>query len=57
MSTPRAFLSIKEFGESTGLSRSSVMRLITDGALKTTKLGHRRLIPSSELDRLVGEAS
>lgn len=46
---------IPEFATLIGISRSTVYRMMTEGRLRSVWIGHRRLIPSSELDRLIPE--
>lgn len=53
-SLPRFAFSIAESEVVSGLSRSSLYRLIAAGKLRTVQRGHRRLVPSSELERLCG---
>jgi excisionase family DNA binding protein len=49
---PRLAYSIAESEALSGLSRSSLYRLIAAGELKTVQRGRRRLVPSAELERL-----
>ena len=51
---PRLAYSIAESEAMSGLSRSSLYRLIAAGRLKTVQRGRRRLVPSAELARLCG---
>jgi hypothetical protein len=51
---PRLTYSIAESEVLTGLSRSSLYRLISTGSLRTVLCRGRRLVPSSELARLCG---
>ncbi len=53
-SIPRLAYSIAESEVLSGLSRSSLYRLIAAGRLRTVQLGRRRLVPSGELERLCG---
>jgi excisionase family DNA binding protein len=46
-------LSISTFAELTATAPSSVRQWAKDGRLKTVKLGDRRLVPASELQRVV----
>lgn len=48
----RAALSVEEFAHSMGLSRAFVFQQIADGAIRSFKLGRRRLVPFSERERL-----
>jgi excisionase family DNA binding protein len=50
----RLAYSINESRALSGLSRSSLYRLIERGELRTVKRGQRRLVPSAELERLCG---
>lgn len=45
-----------EFARRAGLGRSTVYLAIADGSIRSTKLRGRRLVPSSELARLVAAA-
>lgn len=47
-------LSIEQAGRYTGLSRSSLYRLIGSGKLESLKLSGRRLIRRDALDELLG---
>jgi excisionase family DNA binding protein len=49
---PRFAFSIAESKVITGLSRSSLYRLIAAGKLRTVKRGQRRLVPTAELQKL-----
>jgi excisionase family DNA binding protein len=49
---PRLTYSIAEAETLSGLSRSTLYRLIARGALKTVHRGRRRLVPKDELERL-----
>lgn len=49
----KAYLSIQEWVFMTGICRSSTYVFIADGALKTVKIGKRRLIPASEVKDFV----
>jgi excisionase family DNA binding protein len=51
---PRLAYSIAESEALTGLSRSSLYRLIAAGKLKTVQHGRRRIVPRGELERLCG---
>ena len=48
-------LSIVEFAERTNTAPSSVRQWARDGRLKTVKVGDRRLVPASELARVVAK--
>ncbi len=56
--TERLAFSMTESAAASGLSRSTLYKLIEAGELRTVKRGQRRLVPSAELERLcgVGEA-
>ena len=49
---PRLAYSLAESEAVSGLSRSTLYRLIDAGKLRTVQRGRRRLVPSSELERL-----
>lgn len=49
---PRLAYSIAESEALSGLSRSSLYRLIAAGKLKTVQHGRRRIVPCDELERL-----
>jgi excisionase family DNA binding protein len=49
---PRHAFSIDEAARSMSLSRRALYNLIDSGALRMIKVGRRRLVPSSELERL-----
>ncbi len=51
-SLPRLAYSLAESEALSGLSRSSLYRLIAAEKLKTVQLGRRRLVPRDELERL-----
>jgi excisionase family DNA binding protein len=50
---PRLAFSIAESEALSGLSRSSLYRLIAAGSLKTVQHGRRRLVPAGELERIL----
>jgi excisionase family DNA binding protein len=50
-------LSVIGFATAMGVSRTFVYTLIASGAIKTIKLGDRRIIPASEVDRLLETAA
>jgi excisionase family DNA binding protein len=52
----RLVYSIREAAEASGLSRATLYRLISDGRLKTVKIGARRLIPVAALTALLDTA-
>jgi excisionase family DNA binding protein len=47
-----AAISIKDFRVATGLSYATVYRRLADGTLKSSKVGGRRLIAYSEIERI-----
>lgn len=49
---PRAFWTVKEFGEITGTCKAHVFNMIRRGELRAVKLGSATRIPASEVDRL-----
>lgn len=51
---PRLAYSLAESEALSGLSRSSLYRLIERGELQTVKRGGRRMVPSAEFERLCG---
>jgi excisionase family DNA binding protein len=53
----KAALSISEACNYSGLSRSTLYRLIEAGELPSIKVAGRRLIRPVELDKLLGQAS
>jgi excisionase family DNA binding protein len=52
--TAAELLSPREFARRSSLSRTSVYELIGEGRLRSARVRGRRLIPSSELARLIG---
>lgn len=50
-------LSPKEFGRRASLGRSSVYQALARGDVRSLRVGGRRLIASSELDRLAAESA
>jgi excisionase family DNA binding protein len=49
---PRAAYSVTEATASLGVSRDWLYRMLRDGTIRSVKLGGRRFIPASELDRI-----
>ena len=47
-----ATISIRDFAIASGLSQATVMRRVKDGTFPSTKIGQRRLISYSALERL-----
>jgi excisionase family DNA binding protein len=52
MSVQRLAYSLAEAEALSGLSRSTLYRLMAAGVLKTVHRGRRRLVPKEELERL-----
>ena len=52
LNTPKRCYSINEVKSMYSLGRTSLYKLMEDGALKYIKVGRRRLIPASALDEL-----
>jgi excisionase family DNA binding protein len=52
---PRRALSVREAASVLSMSRSGLYDLIASGAVRTVKVGKRRLIPDSEIRRLLGD--
>ena len=50
---PRTAYSLDEVARSLGLSRRTLYTLMRDGTLCTVKFGKRRLVPATELERLL----
>jgi excisionase family DNA binding protein len=50
---PKILHSIPEASHALSLSRSKVYELIQSGALKTVKIGQRRLVPAESITALV----
>lgn len=48
---PPAYLSINDLGRRWFVCRQTVYTVISDHSIKTIKIGARRLIPLSEIDR------
>lgn len=48
--TPRAALSIAEAAKSAGLGRSTIYEAISDGKLRSLKVGGRRLVRPGDLN-------
>lgn len=49
-------LSVADFALRCGIARSSLYRQLARGAIASVEVGNRRLIPSTELDRLAAAA-
>jgi len=52
---PRRGLTVKQFGQASGLSHATIYRLIAAGKIKTVKVLGRRIIPDTTLDALLEE--
>ena len=46
-----------EFCEIISVSRATCYRMLNAGELKSVRISNKRLIPRSEIDRIVGEAT
>ena len=55
--SPPAAYSIPEAAERLRVSRSQLYRLMSAGALRTVKLGARRIVPAAEITRLLAKGS
>jgi excisionase family DNA binding protein len=53
--TIRKALSVRELADSLGVSFDSAYRRVKSGDVKSFLVGRRRLIPASELSRILGE--
>lgn len=53
---PVELLSVGEFARRAGLGRSSAWLAIADGTVGSVKIHGRRIVPSSEIDRLAASA-
>jgi excisionase family DNA binding protein len=56
-SDKRAAYAVKEAAELIGVSRSMLYLLMKNGALRTVKLGGRRLVPRDAIEALLAGAS
>lgn len=54
---PPAAYSVDNFAHVIGLSSSLVWELVSDGRVKSVKIAGRRLIPATEVTRLLAEAA
>jgi hypothetical protein len=52
VSFPKIGYSLAEVEVLSGLSRTSLYRLVTSGKLKTVRHGRRQIVPTSEVQRL-----
>jgi excisionase family DNA binding protein len=55
--TPKLAYSVAEACAAIGISRPTMYVLMERGQLRTVKIGGRRLIPATELERLIADAS
>ena len=53
-SVERVAFSVAEVSNLTGLGKTKLYELIASGELGSRKIGRRRLIPATDLDRLLG---
>ena len=54
---PETVLTVEEVGERLKISKSLVYKAINDGKLKSIRIGKRRLVPASEVQRLIESAA
>jgi excisionase family DNA binding protein len=54
--TPERFHSIPEAADRLGLSHWTLWAWVRDRKIATNKLGRRRLVPESEIQRLIAES-
>jgi excisionase family DNA binding protein len=54
---PETVLSIEEVAERLKVSKSLIYKAIADGQMRSIKIGKRRLVPASEVQRLIEEAA
>ena len=55
--TPRKPLTVKQFASATGLHLDTVYRQIQAGGIRTVPdIGTKKLIPASEVTRLIGDS-
>jgi excisionase family DNA binding protein len=52
---PTRMLSVQEAAGALGISRSLVYELLSSGALRSTKIGRRRLVPREALEAFVAD--
>jgi excisionase family DNA binding protein len=55
--TPETVLTIDEVAKRLKISKSLVYKAIGDGNLKSIRIGKRRLVPASEVQRLIESAA
>ena len=51
----RSLVSIKDAGDTLGVARSTIYRLINEGQLSTRRIGRRTLIPMADIDAILTE--
>jgi excisionase family DNA binding protein len=49
-----AVLSVAQFAKLFSITRPGVYALLNRGVIKSIRIGHRRLIPATEVDRFMG---
>ena len=50
----RIAYSVSEVGDLTGLGKTKLYQMLSDGELGSRKIGRRRVIPASEVERVFG---
>ncbi|HEV2572011.1 MAG TPA: helix-turn-helix domain-containing protein [Beijerinckiaceae bacterium] len=50
-------MSMPDFARALGISRATAYRLMKDRKLKTITVGDRRLVPMTEINRILSEAA
>lgn len=55
--TDRRALRVNDAARLYGVSRSTLYKLFSEGKLKPTMIGGRRLVPVAEMERLLAEGS
>jgi len=54
---PRPLLTVDETAERLRVSRAMIYQSLKDGRIKSVRIGRRRLIPATEVERLINEAA
>lgn len=54
---PPAAYSINEAAARLRVSRSQIYKLIREDAIRTVKIGDRRIVPAGEVDRLIAQGT
>lgn len=54
---PATVLTVDEAADRLKVSRSLIYSQLRSGELRSIRLGRRRLIPATEVDRIIGEAA